>query len=92
MEKETRKINGNDVTIIWGDWQRAGDQEQQRYIEGMIINAQPVSLSDAESTGQVKSTSGEIIDVYSDGVPIETHLDGVEVAYQKALSHSLRKI
>lgn len=81
MMKETKTINGNDVTVIWGDWERAGDQEQQRFIEKMIINGVEVEVSDSDSAGQVKNADGSIIGVYYDGEPMEEHLDPVEVAF-----------
>jgi hypothetical protein len=81
MEKETKKINGNDVIVTWSDWQRAGDGERQRYILDITINGWEWDLRSGDyerfAAGQVKNKDNTIIGIYLDGEPMEEGLDPI---------------
>jgi hypothetical protein len=90
MTKETRMINGNEIIIIWGNWENAGENEKQRFIERMIINGVDVVVADADSSGQVKYSNGVNLNIYYDGEPMESNLDPVDVAFKNVTALNFR--
>jgi hypothetical protein len=94
MQKETRKIDGNDVIVTWSDWQGAGDGEQQRYILAMDINGAEWDMREGKyerfACGEVKNTDGSVIGVYPDGEPLEGWKDPVVETFKKVPGAELR--
>jgi hypothetical protein len=88
MKKEKTKINGDDVTIIWGDWEISGDYGEQRFIERIIINGTEIELQELESAGQYRSP---IQDVYEDGEQLPQWKSPEEVVYENAIRRLKRK-